>query len=61
MLSGLLAGGMLADRHDRRKLLMAVQVPQATLAVLLMLNSLLGRPASGRCTWSRSGSGCCPG
>lgn len=45
MLAGLLAGGMLADRHDRRKLLMAVRVPQATLAILLMLNSLLGRPA----------------
>ena len=44
MLIGLLAGGMLADRHDRRKVLMAVQLPQATLALLLVLNSLL-RPA----------------
>jgi ENTS family enterobactin (siderophore) exporter len=45
MLIGLLAGGMLADRHDRRMLLMAVRFPQATLAVLLMVNSLLGHPA----------------
>jgi MFS transporter, ENTS family, enterobactin (siderophore) exporter len=45
MLAGLLAGGMLADRHDRRKLLMAVRIPQATLAILLMINSLLGRPS----------------
>lgn len=44
MLTGLLAGGMLADRHDRRKLLMAVRIPQATLAGLLMINSLLGHP-----------------
>ena len=44
MLTGLLAGGMLADRHDRRKLLMAVRIPQAVLAGLLMINSLLGHP-----------------
>ncbi len=42
---GLLAGGMLADRHDRRKLLMAVQIPEALLAFALMANSLLGHPA----------------
>jgi MFS transporter, ENTS family, enterobactin (siderophore) exporter len=42
---GLLAGGMLADRHDRRKLLMLVQVPEALLAFALMGNSLLGHPA----------------
>ncbi len=45
MFIGLLNGGMLADRHDRRKLIMAVQLPQAILAALLMLNSLLSRPA----------------
>jgi MFS transporter, ENTS family, enterobactin (siderophore) exporter len=45
MLLGLLAGGMLADRHDRRTLLMAVRLPQAVLAALLMLNSLLSHPA----------------
>ena len=41
---GLMAGGMLADRHDRRALLMAFLLPQAGLAVLLMVNSLLGHP-----------------
>jgi MFS transporter, ENTS family, enterobactin (siderophore) exporter len=45
MFIGLLNGGMLADRHDRRKLIMAVQAPQAILAALLMVNSLLSRPA----------------
>jgi MFS transporter, ENTS family, enterobactin (siderophore) exporter len=45
MLIGLLTGGMLADHHDRRKLLMVVQLPQAVLAVLLMVNSLLSHPA----------------
>jgi MFS transporter, ENTS family, enterobactin (siderophore) exporter len=45
MLVGLLAGGMLADRHDRRTLLMAVRLPQAVLAALLMVNSLLSHPA----------------
>jgi len=44
MLIGLLAGGMLADRHDRRTLLMAVRLPQAALAALLMGNSLLDHP-----------------
>ncbi|HVB44985.1 MAG TPA: MFS transporter [Streptosporangiaceae bacterium] len=44
MLSGLLAGGMLADRHDRRRLLMASRVPLTLLAALLMVNSLLTRP-----------------
>jgi ENTS family enterobactin (siderophore) exporter len=44
MLIGLLAGGMLADRHDRRRLLMAVQLPQAALAALLMANSLVAHP-----------------
>jgi MFS transporter, ENTS family, enterobactin (siderophore) exporter len=45
MFIGLLAGGMLADRHDRRTLLMAVRLPQAVLAALLMVNSLLQHPA----------------
>jgi MFS transporter, ENTS family, enterobactin (siderophore) exporter len=45
MLVGLLNGGMLADRHDRRKLLMVVQIPLAVLATLLLLNSLLRHPA----------------
>ena len=45
MLIGLLAGGVLADRHDRRKLLAVVRIPQALLAVLLMINSLLDHPA----------------
>jgi MFS transporter, ENTS family, enterobactin (siderophore) exporter len=44
MFIGLLTGGMLADRHDRRTVLMAVLLPQAGLALLLMANSLLGRP-----------------
>src|SRR5271165_3004688 len=45
MLIGLLNGGMLADRHDRRTLLMMVRLPQAVLAALLMVNSLLSHPA----------------
>jgi MFS transporter, ENTS family, enterobactin (siderophore) exporter len=45
MLIGLLAGGMLADRHDRRMLLAVVLLPQAALAALLMANSLLSHPA----------------
>jgi len=44
-LIGLLAGGMLADRYDRRTLLMAVRLPEAMLAALLMVNSLLTHPA----------------
>lgn len=45
MLIGLLTGGMLADRHDRRMLLAVVLLPQAALAALLMVNSLLRHPA----------------
>jgi ENTS family enterobactin (siderophore) exporter len=45
MLIGLLTGGMLADRHDRRMLLTVVRLPQAVLAALLMVNALLGHPA----------------
>ena len=44
MLVGLLAGGMLADRHDRRKLLIAVRLPQALLSLLMLVNSLLPHP-----------------
>jgi MFS transporter, ENTS family, enterobactin (siderophore) exporter len=44
MLVGLLAGGMLADRHDRRALLLAVRLPQALLAALMLVNSVLPRP-----------------
>ncbi len=45
MLIGLLNGGMLADRHDRRALLAVMPIPQALLSTLLVLNSLLSRPA----------------
>jgi ENTS family enterobactin (siderophore) exporter len=45
MFTGLLTGGMLADRHDRRRLLTVVRFPQAALAILLMVNSLLPHPA----------------
>jgi MFS transporter, ENTS family, enterobactin (siderophore) exporter len=44
MLVGLLAGGVLADRHDRRLLLLAVRLPQALLAALLVVNSLVAHP-----------------
>lgn len=44
MLTGLLTGGMLADRHDRRKLMLISRTPLALLAALLMVNSLLGHP-----------------
>jgi ENTS family enterobactin (siderophore) exporter len=45
MFIGLMNGGMLADRYDRRKLIMWVTLPQAILAAVLMLNSLLSHPA----------------
>lgn len=45
MLVGLLGGGVLADHHDRRVLLAVMPVPQALLAVALMVNSLLVHPA----------------
>jgi ENTS family enterobactin (siderophore) exporter len=44
MLVGLLAGGMLADRHDRRKLLIAVRLPQGLLSLLMLVNSVLPHP-----------------
>jgi ENTS family enterobactin (siderophore) exporter len=45
MFTGLMAGGMLADRNDRRMLMLASRAPLAVLAALLMINSLLPRPA----------------
>jgi MFS transporter, ENTS family, enterobactin (siderophore) exporter len=47
MLIGLMAGGMLADRHDRRRLLLVLQLPQALLAAGLAANSLLAHPRLG--------------
>src|SRR5580692_5104127 len=44
MIVGLLAGGILADRYDRRQVLLAVRLPQAALAALMLVNSLLARP-----------------
>jgi MFS transporter, ENTS family, enterobactin (siderophore) exporter len=45
LLVSLMAGGMLADRHDRRTLLLATGLPQALLAGALLANSLLRHPA----------------
>jgi ENTS family enterobactin (siderophore) exporter len=45
MLVSLLAGGMLADRHDRRALLLVTGLPQSLLAVALLANSLARHPA----------------
>ncbi|HUA28446.1 MAG TPA: MFS transporter [Streptosporangiaceae bacterium] len=45
MLVSLLAGGMLADRHDRRTMLLLTGLPQALMALALMANSLLRHPA----------------
>jgi MFS transporter, ENTS family, enterobactin (siderophore) exporter len=45
MMAGLLAGGMLADRHDRRTLMLASRFPLALLGALLMVNSLVPHPA----------------
>jgi MFS transporter, ENTS family, enterobactin (siderophore) exporter len=45
MLIALLAGGVLADRHDRRALLLATGLPQAIMAGALLANSLLAHPA----------------
>jgi ENTS family enterobactin (siderophore) exporter len=44
MLVGLLAGGLLADRYDRRQVLLAVRLPQAALAALMLVNSVQARP-----------------
>jgi ENTS family enterobactin (siderophore) exporter len=45
MFAGLIAGGMLADRHDRRLLMAGTRAPLAIFAALLMVNSLVARPA----------------
>jgi ENTS family enterobactin (siderophore) exporter len=45
MLVSLLAGGVLADRYDRRKLLLATGLPQAMLAGALLVNSVAPHPA----------------
>ena len=45
MLVSLLAGGVLADRYDRRKLLLATALPQAVLAAALLVNSVAPHPA----------------
>lgn len=44
MFGGLMAGGMLADRHDRRSLMLASRAPMVLLASLLMVDSLVARP-----------------
>jgi ENTS family enterobactin (siderophore) exporter len=44
MLCGLTAGGVLADRHDRRLVMIAARVPLVVVAALLLVNSLLSRP-----------------
>src|SRR5580658_2703930 len=44
MFAGLLAGGMLADRYDRRVGVLACSGRLVGLAALLMVNSLLSRP-----------------
>ncbi len=45
MFAGLLVGGMLADRHDRRTLMLISRTPMAALGGLLLVNSLLPHPA----------------
>lgn len=42
--AGLLTGGILADSHDRRQVMLLSRVPLVFLAALLALNSLLGHP-----------------
>ncbi len=44
MFAGLMAGGILADRYDRRLLMAGTRAPLAVLAALLMVNSLVARP-----------------
>src|SRR5258705_2045971 len=43
MFAGLLAGGMLADRHDRRMLMVTTRAPLASGSALLLLRRLLAR------------------
>jgi ENTS family enterobactin (siderophore) exporter len=44
-LVSMLTGGMLADRHDRRTMLLATGLPQVLLAAALLANSLLAHPS----------------
>ncbi len=44
MFAGLLAGGMLADRHDRRVIMLISRIPMVLLSALLMVNSLVSTP-----------------
>jgi MFS transporter, ENTS family, enterobactin (siderophore) exporter len=44
-LVSMLTGGMLADRHDRRTMLLATGLPQVLLAAALLANSLRPHPA----------------
>ena len=45
MLVSLLAGGVLADRYDRRTLLLATELPQVLLVIALLANSVAPHPA----------------
>jgi MFS transporter, ENTS family, enterobactin (siderophore) exporter len=44
-LVSMLTGGMLADRHDRRTMLLSTGLPQVVLAAALLVNSLRAHPA----------------
>jgi MFS transporter, ENTS family, enterobactin (siderophore) exporter len=44
MFAGLLAGGVLADRHDRRLVMLISRVPLIAVGGLLVLNSLVRHP-----------------
>jgi ENTS family enterobactin (siderophore) exporter len=44
MFAGLLVGGVLADRGDRRRVMLASRTPLIVLAALLVINSLLAHP-----------------
>jgi ENTS family enterobactin (siderophore) exporter len=45
MLVSMLTGGMLADRHDRRRMLLVTGLPQVLLAAALLANSVAAHPA----------------
>lgn len=44
IVAGLLVGGVLADRFDRRRILLAVRVPGLLVAVALLVNALQDEP-----------------
>lgn len=44
IVAGLLLGGVLADRFDRRRILLAVRVPGLLVAVALLMNALQDEP-----------------